>query len=90
MEENGYPTEETLDKIRNWDFQDFEGLAKFCHNLWYYPSYSSFNGEEWEVSTGGWSGHEDIIDELPRIWKALFHYSWRVGGHYVFKKNVTR
>lgn len=86
MNEDGYPTEETLFKVRTWDPLDFEGLAAFCHSIWYYEDYSNWDGKTWTVNTGGWSGHEDIISDIPQIWKSLFKESWKRGGHYVFRR----
>lgn len=86
MDEDGYPTEETISRIRNWSYTDFEGLAAFCHSLWIYDDYSSWDGKVWNVSTGGWSGHEEIISEIPQAWKFLFKAEWRRGGHYIFKR----
>ena len=39
------------------------------------------------LSTGGWSGNEDIIDALMQnfIWWSLCFYSHHAGGHYVFR-----
>lgn len=37
-------------------------------------------------STGGWSGHEEMIEELKRTWFwTMFWESSRRGGHYVFE-----
>lgn len=45
---------------------------------------------KWRVSTGGWSGHEDLIDALrqARGFWALCFWSERRGGHYVFETRV--
>lgn len=45
---------------------------------------------KWRVSTGGWSGHEDLIEALRQatgFW-ALCFWSERRGGHYVFETRV--
>jgi hypothetical protein len=41
------------------------------------------------ISTGGWSGNEDIIQELlsNQMVKMLTYTSWRRGGHYEFEIN---
>ena len=39
-------------------------------------------------STGGWSGHEEIIDELEKTWFWMFCWEQsRRGGHYIFEIN---
>ena len=39
-------------------------------------------------STGGWSGHEELIEELKKTW--FWYFCWeqsRRGGHYIFEIN---
>lgn len=39
-------------------------------------------------STGGWSGHEELIEELKKTW--FWFFCWeqsRRGGHYIFEIN---
>ncbi len=84
MDEDGYPTDETLDKIENWDVEDFKGLAQFLTDLWIYQDYVSFDGIVLTLSTGGWSGNEDLIKSIPRPWWFNYLYSQKPGGHYVF------
>lgn len=40
----------------------------------------------WRISTGGWSGNEDLIDAMKAntMFWTLTAWSWRRGGHYVF------
>ena len=39
-------------------------------------------------STGGWSGHEEIIEELKKTWFWMFCWEQsRRGGHYIFEIN---
>ena len=39
-------------------------------------------------STGGWSGHEEIIRELEKTWFWVFYWEQsRRGGHYIFEIN---
>lgn len=95
MDKDGYPTEETLDLIRNWTYTDFNGLMDFVISLWLYPYcvedikvFNVFDNEvrEINISTGGWSGHEEIIGELKAnamFWLCCWEESKR-GGHYRF------
>jgi len=50
-------------------------------------------GDKWslEIHTGGWSGHEEIIDELQctMFWFFYWQKSER-GGHYYFKGGFNK
>ena len=86
-----YPTEEELEKIRKWDVvKDPMGLIAFIKGLWKYPDYFVVKGKrviKLELSTGGWSGNEDIIGAL-RENEMFFLLWWQksiMGGHYFFR-----
>lgn len=88
MDENGYPTEETLEKITLWSHKDgFENLLHFISKLWRYPPYIRQEGKKWYISTGGWSGNEDIIRALQdnRLFWSLCWYQSKRGGHHIFE-----
>jgi len=36
LDEDGYPTEESLNKIKTWPYDDVEGLFDFIHDMWAY------------------------------------------------------
>lgn len=40
-----------------------------------------------EYSTGGWSGQEDLVQEVLKspYLKLFYHTAWRKGGHYTFE-----
>jgi hypothetical protein len=38
LDEDGYPTEEALDKIKTWPYDDVESLFDFIHDIWYYAN----------------------------------------------------
>ena len=90
MDINGYPTEEEIAKIKQWPNTDFKGLMAFIkEECWWMPDWGWSNrGKTYRVSTGGWSGNEEIIDALHKndnfFW-ALCWQSSRRGGHYVFR-----
>ena len=96
MDEEGYPTEETLKRIRTWPHADFNGLMDFVIGLWQYPDYVEdievVNGfgkvvREVDISTGGWSGHEEIVGALKQnkiFWLCCWQMSRR-GGHHRFR-----
>ena len=91
IDEHGYPTEEALKKIINWPDDDMLGLINFVKELWYYPNYWHEDGGNkairYEISTGGWSGNEDLIGAMRsnQIFWMLCWYSSRRGGHYIFE-----
>ena len=76
---DGYPTEETLERIRSWPVKvgaDFIAVMDFAGRAWSYPDYWDV-AEHWsdpddrgracrryEFSTGGWSGNESIVHAI--------------------------
>lgn len=91
LDDDGYPTDETLEAIENFEVngnEDCEKLLQMASQVWQYPD--CFTKDEstkcWLVSTGGWSGNEDIIRALEKnyaFW-ALYWRQTRAGGHYIF------
>jgi hypothetical protein len=102
MDEDGYPTEETLEKIRTWEIKtgkDWTAAFDYIESLWMYPEYfrkgkrrtRAWKGgpleRTYEISTGGWSGHESIISAMEENFM-LWVPTWsniRRGGHYTFR-----
>lgn len=97
MDKEGYPDEFELERIEKWDVKDFPALLEYIEGLHIYKNYVTrhiirtawkpYNHIlEWRFSTGGWSGNESLIYALLKNWhfKAMWYYSWRTGGHYVF------
>jgi len=101
LDEDGYPTDDALDKIANWDYNDPRGWFKFIENIWYLRScvWSEVRKAdldlpdkiEYHISTAGWSGNEDIIRAMQEnniLWSDTW-VQWRTGGHYIFHvKNI--
>jgi len=98
IDSNGYPTEETLEKIAAFDpLKDdvYEFVEYLCEN-WvngYPPKWDRKHGTL-QLSTGGWSGCESVISALkegsgnpkiPWFW-LLYWYQSRAGGHYWFRR----
>ncbi len=91
-----YPEDAELKQIAEWDYHDFEGLLEFAGSLWKYPdrfevfaadSQNDDLGTRYELSTGGWSGNESIVEALERnamFWAVCWQQSRR-GGYFVFK-----
>ena len=101
LDGDGYPTTEALDIIREWTFQmsDRE-LFEFIESIWWMPDWGWEEGLEphgrekdeevyrYRISTGGWSGNEDIIQAMFENKYMFWHLHWvqsRCGGHYIFE-----
>jgi len=89
---DGYPEEQELKTIKNWEYYtDFSGLMEYIKNLWKYPQYwketQTDNQIKYKISTGGWSGNEDLIAAMisNRIFWAVCWLSSHRGGHYEFQ-----
>ena len=86
FDRDGYPTKETLQAIREWE-SDWHALFSFLAEAWEYPERWQRDGDEYRISTGGWSGNESLIEALGEnriAWLICWQSSAR-GGHYVFK-----
>jgi len=100
MEEIKYPTEEELKIIENWDFntnftEEIPKFLTFIKDLWWMSDWGWTEKKEEEngnnvtnlyLSTGGWSGNEDLIDAMKNtfFWKFCWKQHRR-GGHYIFE-----
>lgn len=94
---DGYPTEESLKTLSTWDIHDILGCFKFARSGWKYGS-DYFTIEERngrvrvKLSTGGWSGNEDIIGAMQQntvLWIVAMQ-EFRRGGHYVFSFKTSK
>jgi len=102
-DQDGYPEEEELERVKNWTASDvkgrivYKGLVEFLERIWWCPDFgfSTEDGIEDSVrerpitilklSTGGWSGNEEIIGALRSnfiLWSLCWVQSRR-GGHYI-------
>lgn len=90
-----YPTDEELEKIENWKIESeksIRDLISYIVSLWKYADsgFTQITGNEnrdYYLSTGGWSGNEDLIRAMEKnwmFWALTWFYSIR-GGHYLFK-----
>ncbi len=91
MADQQYPTQKQLKTIRNWEIHDtktdFPLLMEYVKELWAFGAWGwSQEGEIYRISTGGWSGNEDLIDALKKnvLFWMMFWQSTVRGGHYVF------
>lgn len=101
FDRDGYPTEETLQAIRDWDiatFADAAAAMDFAGRAWYYPDrwhcqprwrgkgYKGYR-RRYVFSTGGWSGNESVAGAIKEnlLLEMLGAWSWRRGGHYEYR-----
>ena len=93
LDENGYPDEQSLEQIANWDLgtKDIYGLLDLIkENTNWADRQIGVKGKRvisFAYHTGGWSGNEDVIEALGRnvfFW-SLFWYKSKRGGHFYFK-----
>ena len=85
-----YPSEQDLKTIEAWDcIKDPEGLLEFIRPFWEHYGFLSITGKKVKrvsMSTGGWSGNEDIIGAMYKNHFFLFWFEQENrGGHYKFK-----
>lgn len=87
MDEDGYPEDDELDRLRKWPYQDCLGALEYAQSLWRYPEYFTRDATGWRVSTGGWSGNESVIGALMEntMFWMLCWVSSRRGGHFEFE-----
>lgn len=98
LDEDGYPTEDALDLITIWHWDDARGWFDFIKSIWAYRDWGwkeqevideITNKKEWcyYISTAGWSGNESIIRAMEKnTW--MWGLNWvqsRRGGHYIFQ-----
>lgn len=90
-----YPDEEEVEKVRTWEFtkeHDFRAFMEYVKSIGNYWPEEMFGWSEdgagiYHVSTGGWSGNEEILGAMQEnltFWMVCW-YSSRRGGHYEFR-----
>lgn len=76
-----------LEDIRSMDGTQCAAVMDAARQLWAYPDYFRQPAPGyWEISTGGWSGNEDIIEAMQdnQVFWSLHWLESRRGGHYKF------
>ena len=103
MQDNdGYPTEEQLEKLRTWKWKDYTGLMEYVRGIWHWgiPDKNiehvkdDFDNDviRYTMATGGWSGNESIIGALSDnfiFWSTCWVQSSRGGGYIFEVRNIT-
>ncbi len=91
--DGNYPDEEELAELREWRHgqgirSECERLLGLAQALWIYPDrFVRISRNRFYVSTGGWSGHEDVIGALQEnfiFWSQCWERHNR-GGHFWFR-----
>ena len=94
MDIDGYPTEETLNTIKNCDLTKFDikTFLDYVGSNWKYAEDGGFVLKGKKVMTlvlhtCGWSGNEEVINALQqnKLFFALYWQKTERGGHYYFK-----
>lgn len=95
FDEFGYPDDDFLFTIQEWPIQSMDDCRKlldYAIQGWRWKdSYTDIDGDRYVLSTGGWSGNEDIVDALRENWMfwQLCWFSSRRGGRFVFDVSLT-
>jgi hypothetical protein len=103
MDKNGYPDPEELEIIKKWPelppghgSTSWRDLMTYVKERWMYADANYWTegddsvnrrGYSISISTGGWSGNEDIIQAMESnimFWATCWVSSKR-GGHYEFE-----
>jgi len=84
---DGYPTQKALLEVSRYNCleEGIKGYLDLIKNLWSYPDRFVLKDNILYLSTGGWSGNEDVISTMKNnfFW-FLCHIKWKKGGHYWF------
>jgi len=99
-DQHGYPTDEEIQKIKEWPLtDDYTEFFAFIRGCWWMPDWGwreedaideFFKGKlirRYSISTGGWSGNESIIEAMQEN-EIRWIMTWvqsRRGGHYIFE-----
>lgn len=91
LDADGYPSDEDLETVERWQFDapgSFEAFMSHVKSCWWMPEFGWHNdGRTYNLSTGGWSGNESVIDAMQEnftFWAICWVQSRR-GGHFIFE-----
>ena len=100
VDKYGYPTKKELKTIIEWEInsnKDVCALIEHIRAMWQYADvgYFELKGKHvlhLRLSTGGWSGNEDIINALQKnyVFWLLYWQKSKRGGHYWFRISLKR
>ena len=90
LDDDGYPTDDALEIIEKWHWDDIFGWFEFIQSIWHLRSWGWSEGlvpedngfdmdgkqkYEYHISTAGWSGNESIISAMKQN-DMLWHITW--------------
>ena len=89
---DGYPTEDELETIKNWEITSslgdasYHNFMSFIKHCWHWHNYIEKNGDKYTLITGGWSGNEEIIAAMKsnQIFWLFYWESSDRGGLHIF------
>ncbi len=88
-----YPPDKQLRTIKKWDLtkKPVSELLDYIEPLWEYPDRFVRKRHTLYLSTGGWSGNEDIIEALHYnfLFWSMYWFTSRRGGHYYFNDRIV-
>ncbi len=92
LDKHGYPSDEDIERIHQWQFQEpgsFAALMNFVQACWNYSDWGfKEDGRRYSLSTGGWSGNEEVIGAMKTNMGMFWGICWQSskrGGHYEFE-----
>lgn len=100
LDEDGYPTDAALDRVREWPWshpEGWRGLFDFIKSIWYMADWgwheeagTSMREEgvtKLHISTAGWSGNESIVRAMQEnfMLQATCWEQSRRGGHFIYE-----
>lgn len=94
LDDDGYPTDFALNKIKAWHYDDLRGFFAFIRSIWAYENCGGFAVDytKYDLSTCGWSGNESIIAAFKSNSNLCWTLCWvssKRGGHYEFEIPVN-
>ena len=81
-----YPDDAQLHGLRTYAGEDRRAWLQQAVDAWSYPDRAVWRDDSLYLSTGGWSGNEEIIDSMRRN-VVMWTMTWRLhraGGHWWF------
>jgi len=102
-DQHGYPTDEEIQKIKEWPLgRSYTEYFDFIQTCWWAAEWGwkeedavdelfKYPVRRYTISTGGWSGNEDIISAMKEnqiLWIVTWMQSRR-GGHFIFQVQIA-